>query len=775
MRSKIKLLLLLVLIAHQGFSQRAKLNPSLFRAVMSRPASSQVVSLLVQGDPSVIRERTKLLGGTFKFSIDNIASVSMPINKVTALSQTEGISRIEGLYGRGQTFDEKTLINANVNPVHLGYAPLQQAYDGSGVIMAFLDAGIDFRHPDFQNADGTTRIKYIWDQVATSGGIIPQPYNYGQEWTSSVIDAGTCPYYETWTQYGHGSNVAGIGAGNGSAINNLMGVAPNSDIIAVAVSLDENFLNNVVDATEYAFAKAALIGKPCVINASLGTYFGSHDGYDLAAQIIDDLITLQNGRSFVCAAGNAGNIPFHLGYDTHPDSSFTWFTPVSGTVNYEWWIDKDDAQNFQFAIGADNPSPFAVSGRTQYFNLVNDFDYVSGFDMVKDTLYYNAVRIGIITFYSYEFDSTYACDVVIQPDFPTYYWRFITNGTGRFDLWSASNITGSSDMITTSLPSTATFPDIDRYHLPDVSQTIVSSFSCSDKVITVANYINRDQYLNYYGNLQLFTNPPGSLSEASSLGPTRDGRIKPEIAAPGDVTLSSEPLYLMDLFIASSSDKVALGGMHVRNGGTSMASPVVAGVAALYLQKNPNAGWKEIKDAIQLSAMKDNYTGNNLPDNTWGYGKVDAFSALTTTIVYGCTNAFSINFNPLATVDDGSCQPIIFGCNDPIALNYNAAANMNDGSCQYNVGIDDPLVEPFFACYPNPASTFSTFFFQLNEKEAASGKIVIMNVDGKTLDEIKLSSQQQYITYRNHLAAGLYFCRLQTDGNTTKVIKLLVQ
>ena len=771
MRSKIKLLLLLLLIAQQGFTQRARLNPPLWKAVMMQPASSRIVSLLVQGEPSIIKDKTKLLGGTFKFSIDNFASISLPINKVKDLSQTPGIFRIEGLYGKGQTFDEKTLINANVTPVHLGYAPLQQAYDGTGVVMAFLDAGIDFRHPDFQNADGTTRIRYIWDQVATSGGIIPQPYNYGEQWDSSVINSGTCPYYETWTEFGHGSNVSGIGAGNGLAVNNFLGVAPKSDIIAVAISLDENFLNNVVDGTEYVFTKAALLGEPCVINASLGTYFGSHDGYDLAALMIADLITQQNGRSFVCAGGNAGSIPFHLGYDTHPDSSFTWFTPLGGIVSYEWWIDKDAAPNFQFAIGADDPSSFSVSGRTQYFNLVNDFNYVNGMDSLKDTLYYNSVRIGLISIYSFEFDSTYACDVIIQPDFPAYYWRFITNGTGRFDLWSAPSVTGSSDMVT-SLPDNGTFPDIDRYKSPDVSETIVSSFSCSDKVITVANYTNRDQYLNYYGNLQIFPNPTGSIAPASSLGPSRDGRIKPEIAAPGDITISAEPLYLLDLFIASASAKVAVGGMHIRNGGTSMASPVVAGVAALYLQKNPNASWKEIKDAIELCAMRDNFTGNNLPDNTWGYGKVDAFCALTTTIIYGCTNAFSINFNPTATVDDGSCQPIIFGCNDSTAINYNPAANMNNGSCLYAVGIDDPLGENFFTCYPNPASTFTTFFFHL--KDDASTKIVITNVEGKTMDEINLSSQQQYITYRNHLPAGLYFCRLQTNGNTTKLVKLLV-
>ncbi|HYV91255.1 MAG TPA: S8 family serine peptidase [Chitinophagales bacterium] len=763
MRSKIKFLLLLLLTAQYGFSQQAKLNPSLWREIMKQPVSSRVVSLLVQGDPGIVEQKIKLLGGTFKFSLNNISSVSLPLDEVITLAQTQGISRVEGLYGNGRTMDEVTNVNANVNPVHDGIAPLTQGYDGSGVVMGFLDDGIDYHHPDFQNADGTTRIKYIWDQNANSGGDTPQPYNYGQEWNASVINSGTCSYYETNSEFGHGSNVAGIGAGNGLAVNNYEGVAPKSDIIAVAIAFDENFLFNVVDATEYCFHLSdSLFGEPCVVNASLGTYYGSHDGYDLPAQMIDALLEQQSGRSFICAGGNAGNavVPFHLGYSATSDSSFTWlkYNPSLHEVFYEWWVDKDVAPGFNFAIGADSINPYIFLGRTKYYNLVNDFNYINDTAVKKDTLFSNGKRIGIITFTAYRYDSTYACDVAIKPGFTTDYWRFITGGTGRFDLWSHSGLIGTSDMVTAvSLPDT--FQDIVRYIPADSSQTIVSSFSCSDKVITVANYTNRDNYIDYYEHLETFINPPGALARGSSVGPTRDGRMKPDITAPGDVTLASGLIlgmdnygylvYEMALFIYYQSFKVAQGGMHLRNGGTSMASPVVAGVAALYLQKNPTADWKEIKDAIRLSAIQDNYTGYNLPDSAWGYGKINAFGALTTTIIYGCTNPMSLNFNPQATVDDGSCE--------------------------FNIGIDDPSQAISFSCFPNPASSFTTFFFNLNEEGNADAKILITDVQGKILDELKISSQQHYLTYRSQLPAGLYFCRLQSGNGSSRIIKLLVQ
>src|SRR4051812_45267326 len=111
MRSKIKFLLLLLLVGQQTYSQRATLNPSLWREIIQQPASTRIVSLLVKGNISIISQQTKLLGGTFKYAVKDIASVSLPIDKVNILQQVQGISRIEGLYGSGKLLDEMTLIN----------------------------------------------------------------------------------------------------------------------------------------------------------------------------------------------------------------------------------------------------------------------------------------------------------------------------------------------------------------------------------------------------------------------------------------------------------------------------------------------------------------------------------------------------------------------------------------------------------------------------------------------------------------------------------------
>lgn len=733
-----------------------------------------MVSLLVQGDQETIAAAARNFGGYLKYSVEDIASINLPLNKVKELSAIAGIKRIEGLYGNGQLLDDMTFVNANVTAVHEGYAPLLQGYDGSGVSIAVLDDGIDFHHPDFINPDGTTRVKFLWDQNATSGGTLPFPYEYGQEWDATAINSGQCTHVEPISEFGHGSNVAGNAAGNGLAINNFYGVAPAADLIIVAVRFDENFLNNVVDATNYAFEKAASMNEPCVINASIGTYLGSHDGYDLPAQMIDDLITQQEGRSFVCAAGNGGNVPFHLGYETQPDSSFTWFSYNAslGQIFYEWWIDKEQATDFEFAVGVDNTAPFEFLGRTSYFNLLTDFDLSSGVDTLKDTLWNGTTRLGIITIYVYELDSTYACDVIIKPDFTTYYWRFITNGTGRFDLWSSSGLTGTADLVSTGLPLSSDFPDIERYRLPDNNETIVSSFTCSDKVISTANFINRNEYIDYYGTLQLFpTDITGALAPSSSFGPTRDGRLKPDISAPGNRTLSTGLIPQLNALILSQPYKVALGGMHNSNGGTSLASPVVAGIAVLYFQKNPLASWKEVQDAIHLSAREDDFTGNALPDFKWGFGKVDAFGTMTINIVYGCTDPFSINYNPDATVDDGSCIPIIFGCTNADAINYNPLANMDDGSCYYTGISETSATAGFIECYPNPAGGATTFYFHMNEKNAT---IVISDLSGKEAGRISVTNDDSHISYHNHLSPGLYFYHLENGNFQTSAKKLFI-
>ena len=117
----------------------------------------------------------------------------------------------------------------------------------------------------------------------------------------------------------------------------------------------------------------------------------------------------------------------------------------------------------------------------------------------------------------------------------------------------------------------------------------------------------------------------GQLVPNSSKGPNRYGHTKPDISACGDASLSAGPFWLLNNSAYNSA--IDIDGLHVRNGGTSMASPVVAGIAALYLEKCSNATYQDFLDALHSTAFTDSYTGT-VPNNGYGYGKAHALNLM---------------------------------------------------------------------------------------------------------------------------------------------------
>jgi subtilisin family serine protease len=124
-----------------------------------------------------------------------------------------------------------------------------------------------------------------------NAGNTPALYGYGQEFSKASIDAGNASTHVDATA--HGTHVAGIATANGDSLAPFKGAAPKSDIIAVSLDFnqsDDSWLSTIADAVDYIFHKADSLNKPCVINISAGTYIGSHDGLDLQAQAIDNLV-----------------------------------------------------------------------------------------------------------------------------------------------------------------------------------------------------------------------------------------------------------------------------------------------------------------------------------------------------------------------------------------------------------------------------------------------------------------------------------------------------
>ena len=704
---KISLLVFIFLHFFATLFSQSKMNLSLLKKNKSN--SSEIIDVFVKGDINTIEEITSSVNGIIKYAYRNIAAIKIPAAALATFAAHKKIQRIEAFPPRFKLMNDTMLLHNNVIPVHLGTSPLSQGYNGNGIVVGIIDSGIDFSHPDLQDSLGKTRIKYLWDQRLPLAASTPV-YGYGQEWDNTGIDAGLAAASTDIDWYGHGTHVAGIAAGNGLANGNYKGVAPKADIVFVAFDFYSYNPTLMTDAVDYIYNKANSLGKPCVINASLGDYYGSHDGLDLQAQLIKNMIDAQPGRAFVAAAGNAGDIPFHLGYTVTSDTNFTLFSSPSGSENFTLYSNTSNFENVSIAIGVDQMNPVHVfRGRTPFYTIASHLGVI-----INDTVYNGANRIGIVQSYGDSSAGVYSLEFNIIPDSTTYDWRLISTGSGKFDVWNFN-------LKSSGLPSSATMPDSIYYKLPDLDQTMVSSFQCLDNVITVGNYTNRRSLLNY--NSILYTDPtrtPGQRHPNSSSGPTRDGRTKPDIAAPGDFVMSCTLLSTLPGDGILYPDAFDPGGFHTLGGGTSAASPGVAGIAALYLQKNLSATAMDVKNAIINCTTTDSFTGA-VPNNQYGFGKANAFNALT-----GCL-----------TTD-----------------------------------VPENEVNTTLLVYPNPAMdgsaiTIAIRGFQKNTKTA----LLIYNAVGSLIKEEQVSGSSVEI---KGLAAGLYFCKLVQEGRIIAIEKMII-
>ncbi|MBL8001001.1 MAG: S8 family peptidase [Flavobacteriales bacterium] len=635
---RLQALVAAALVALSATAQRpSKLNLQLENYLARPHAAGAELDLFVRGEEQGIAAAVKEQGGRVKLVMDGLVSASVPVDRVRDLAASPAVTGFEFSLSKGHALNDSMRVKARVEQVHAGLAPLPSGYDGEGVLVGIIDSGIDLGHPDFRDSLGNTRVLKYWDQTFPNDAqLTPQPYDYGQAWDSAAINAGNCPAVDQPQWYGHGTTVAGTAVGNGRATGFFTGVAPASDIIAVSSDFNRaNWKASVVDAVRYILDEAAAQGRPVVINASLGDYYGSHDGLDAAALLIDSMITAASGRALVCAAGNSYTLPsYHLHTDVTPDSAFTWFQQQPASINnlgvdavfFEVWADTAEFNDVEYAVGVDRTiaNIWDFRGRTPFYRAQDHLGVV----LTDSVVSFDGNLLGVVQTRAELRGAQYHLEVVsVEPDSSQFYFRFMTTGNGSFDVWS-SYFLGSSPIVSTDLPSPVQFPDIAKYVLPDNDQRMVDSWACLESTITVANYQNETNYIDYNGAPQSVSGQEDNIAVSSSNGPTRDGRMKPDLAAPGDITLTAGPASFISLLLANNGAfKIAPGGYHMRAGGTSIASPVVAGSVALYLQKCPTAMAEDIVRSFELASFEDQWTGM-VPNNRWGHGKVNTYEAL---------------------------------------------------------------------------------------------------------------------------------------------------
>ncbi|MCG8474768.1 MAG: S8 family serine peptidase [Cytophagales bacterium] len=232
-------------------------------------------------------------------------SVRFPAHRLREILQSDWVRYLDVDFPIKPKLD-RVREAVRVTQVHEGTG-LSRSYKGEGVVVGVVDFGFDLTHPAFQDQEGNLRIKRVWDQSSTSG-MPPVGYEYGEELSNAEQILGK-RYTSAVTT--HGTHVAGIAAGSGRGLSEYEGVAPMADLVLVQL---HGGISSVAEAVSYIFSYAESVQKPAVVNLSLGTHIGPHDGMSMLDQVFDDLAGM--GKIIIGAVGNEGDVPLHLQYDS---------------------------------------------------------------------------------------------------------------------------------------------------------------------------------------------------------------------------------------------------------------------------------------------------------------------------------------------------------------------------------------------------------------------------------------------------------------------------
>ncbi len=636
-----------------GAAEQAKLHPY-FQQVLGEQTAGP-------GSPFVKSAGTTYDAIIYTRDPEAVRAAGLHVNSVfsefvTAQVTLNGLERAAGL--STVTYIDpgsKNFLQNDVSIPEIGASLLHGGlvnnvpYKGQGTIVVVYDTGIDWKHLDFRNPSDPTksRILAIWDQTLTPVGSESSPagFSYGVEYTKvqidDEIDGTPTGFVRTVDINGHGSHVMGTAAGNGAALNGkYAGVAPMADIIVVKGGDNSFGETRMIDGLTYAEQKAAAFGKPVVVNYSIGGQTGPHDGkrpYEVAM----NNFVLTPGRVVVVSAGNEGDVPMHVSGFIDGGSTevltvtVPTYTPKSGTDNDQFTLDIWFPGNPDVTATVTSPTPISFTraagetgdGPNATDGTITLWNYLSS---------YNGQR----NVYANVHDKTAS-----TPKAGT--WTVsITNNSGSviaYDGWLADRSVGSSTVTVTG---------------GNVEKT-VGMPGTSAGAITVGAYVTKWGWPVYTGQYFAYTaaDRTDNIAAFSSRGPTRDGRMKPDIAAPGQGTSS---VLSSGVDTTGEAGSIHPGQKHWLLQGTSMAAPHVTGACALMLGAKSTLTASQIKTLIGSTANSDAFA-TGLPDNTWGYGKLDIVEAVAkslnaTATVVQKTFAYDVTSSSSTTILTGSIK-----------------------------------------------------------------------------------------------------------------------
>lgn len=530
--------------------------------------------------------------------IAGYAILTVPEALVDMVSDTPEIEYVEKpkRFYYGQTFPAGT---SCFPPVTMRTPFL----NGRGVLLAVLDSGITWDLEVFRKADGSTRIRYLWDQTVSEEtgdvryGKMPDGFSIGTEYTAEEINAAL--QMHTWDRYrlipsrdlsGHGTAVAGIAAGR-SADGLYTGAAPEAELIIVKLGLprEEGFprTTEIMRGVTYALWKARQLNMPLVINLSFGNSYGSHDGSSLLERFLDNASEI--GKTVICVgSGNEGAARGHFAGNITRDSRVELAVGnYERSLNIQLWKNYSDV----FRIRLQSPGG-------------EEAELTTNIQGGKYTLKLEQTRILV---YLGE-PLPYAVAQEIYLEMIPVTGSYINAGIWTIRLEPVMTVTGQYYLY---LPAGNGRGDSTGFYrsTPQVTLTVPSTAA---KVITVGAYDPvYDTYADFSGR--------GYADSTRTIGVAAAGLTKPDLVAPG-VNIQAPDVY----------------GTFTPTTGTSFATPIVSGAAALLMEwgivrgNDPFLYGEKIKAYLRKGARP--LRGEmEYPNDRVGYGRLCVADSLPQT------------------------------------------------------------------------------------------------------------------------------------------------
>lgn len=518
-------------------------------------------------------------------------------------------------------------------------AGISTPFTGKDVIIGIIDIGFQPDHPTFYDTTGqVNRVVRYWDQLDEAGNP-PAGFNYGSLHTTLPDMLATVD-----VKHLHGTHVAGIAGGSGYGSKNRMyaGMAYESDLVFVNIRYYDNqypasakgdFLvasPAIIDGLNYIFSYADSVGKPAVVNLSWGMHTGPHDGSSLFDKAIENLTG--KGKLFVGSAGNSNWTRTHISAQLKQDTLRTFaFNNRNVRADIEdMYIDMwgSAGTDFQISFGLADTGGNRL-GQSPYFNTTKDTLIQGLLTVPNDSFGFDTLEfsLSVISRYAANNKPNILFELKNYTPKTRRTTLFVYSDSSEVHAWNSGQILswGEGGFAAAYWGKT----DVPGFSSGNSDYLVGENGGTGKRTITVGAY-------NSSVNMTSINGTPiyggwGNRSDFSSRGPTVDGRIKPDISAPGENVISAYNRHTMNPFQYNSVlDTITWKGKLEYWGtasGTSMAAPNATGIIALFLQANDTLDPEMAVEILQKSGLADTETGQ-VPNSSWGYGKIDAYEGL---------------------------------------------------------------------------------------------------------------------------------------------------